>query len=198
VSTDLTTTEDPLVELMRQTEIRPEAADSIAAYFDLNILMAKFREHRYDASGRLDRLFVMLDDEDVKIQQWAMKKLDGIMASAMKMRGLIVRPTGSLPAATSDPIGQVRPAVRSVEMTTKSVRVTMESLQENPDVKAPSPEAEIFDAPSLPDAPDSGTPVTASGPAADTGDDDFYRDDRADNPNIWRPPTRPLGGPAGA
>jgi len=183
---ELATTEDPLVTLMRRTEVHPDASESIAAYYDLNVLMEEFRRHRYDARGKLERLFGMLDSGDVKVAQWAMKQLDGILRSALKMRGLWVQPAGRLPAGATDPLGQVQVPVpvQSLEMTMRSVRVTMQHLQETPDGEAAP--AEIFDSPAR--------TALSAGADTGTGEDDFYRDDRADNPNIHRPPTRPLGG----
>ena len=131
---ELATTEDPLVTLMRRTEVHPDASESIAAYYDLNVLMEEFRRHRYDARGKLERLFGMLDSGDVKVAQWAMKQLDGILRSALKMRGLWVQPAGRLPAGARGPPGpgQGPGPAESVGETIASGRRTRGNVQGDP------------------------------------------------------------------
>ena len=213
----LQATDDPLVTLLQGQKTSADDAQFIAQFYSREKLAAALKEAGVTAETMLQTVTKMLKSKQSADVKWAYKQIRDIINASVMMGNLVVRPNGPISGSES-PLGLPDPgAVDSVTMTqtTKSVRMTMASNakeisngranppaseaihDQDPENNGPSGDGGTVRAGTeqppdytLPD-PDRGR--APGGPAGEAeGDDEWFRDDREDCANIFRPPSRSI------
>lgn len=176
--------QDPVETLLAERRPSAEDAEYIAEFLDTGALIAMFREGNYNAKSKIARLIQIFDTGTPSQSMQAMKLLDEAWGTALMRRGALMRPIPSGQAGTTEPIGLPMQQVESVEIATRSVRLSLASaqqyepsLQENPDGQAQQAPAQEQE---------------SRGDDRD-GDDDYFPDERDTQSSIHRPPTRAHG-----
>jgi len=119
---DNSSLESPYPQIVKQLD--PDDARALAMHVDVGMIVQEFKKINYDLQRKIKELGDILDTGTPPQKMAAMDRLDNIREAAVSKRGILQMPSGSA-SGSDQPLGL--PSPRTVEITEKSVKMTMDS-----------------------------------------------------------------------
>jgi hypothetical protein len=164
---------NPYAVIVEDMVLNESDAAFMASFVDTTVIVKAMKKIKYSVKTKIALLGKVIGENTeatIPQQLAAMKQLDEIIAHSLASQGIIVRAAPGVSADTT-PLGLPQAQVSSVEMTEKSVKMTMANSEQLDGMS----EADV-------------QPLVKENKndSEEIGQDKFYEDDRSKNPQIFR------------